>query len=249
MFHKLQRLLLPALCLLVSSCIDCREEYWIERDGSGRATVEYNVPASFLAMRGESALRDSVKDWMSDHKQLVLESFDISHSGDRATVKASVSFRSALDLVSLATDGSLDSVSSTTKALIGHFDFRAHGREVELCRTVRPADALGGGRLVPASEINGRRLVYTLHLPAAATGSNATRTEDGGKTLIWDHPLADGMTDPIVVRFKAKMPIPLTLVYLGVAGAAVIGMLIRFHLRKRKMIADLRANQIHRQPV
>jgi len=243
MFRKLHHHLVLALCLLASSCIDCREEYWIERDGSGRATAEYNIPASFLAMRGESALRDSVKAWMSAHKQLVLESFDISHAGDRATVKASVSFRSALDLVSIATDGSLDDVSSTTKALVGHFDFRSHGREVELCRTVRPSDALGGGLLVPASEINGRRFVYTLHLPAAAVSSNATRTEDGGKTLIWDHPLADGMTEPIVVRFKANMPIPMKWIYVGGAGLVLIAFLVRFHLRKRKLIADLKAHQ------
>ncbi len=247
MFHKLQRLLLPALCLLVSSCIDCREEYWIEGDGSGRATLEYNVPASFLAMRGESELRDSVKAWMSDHKQLVLKSIDISHSGNRSTIKAAVSFRSALDVVSLATDGSLDSLSASTKALIGHFDFRARGREIELCRTVHPSDALGGGLLIPESEINGRRFVYIMHLPAAAVSSNATRTENGGKTLIWDHPLADGMTKPIVVRFKAKMPIPPVLVCIGAAGLIAIGFLCHYCLHRRKMTADLLARPFRRK--
>jgi hypothetical protein len=145
--------------------------------------------------------------------------------------------------VSIATDGSLDDTSSATKALIGHFDFRARGREVELCRTVRPSDALGGGLLVPESEIKGRRFVYTLHLPASATGSNATRTEDGGKTLIWDHPLSDGMTGPIIVRFKAQMPIPLKWISLGCVALALTAFLIRHHLRKYKLIADLRAHQ------
>ncbi len=243
MSRAFQRLLLLALCLLASSCIDCREEYWIERDGSGRATVEYNIPASLLAMSGEPALRDSVKAWMSDHKQLVLESFDISHAGDRTTVKASVSFHSALDLVTLATDGSLDSLSPATKALAGHFDFRARGREVELCRTVRPSDALGGGLFIPESQIKGKRFVYTLHLPTAATSSNATRTEDGGKTLIWDHPLSDGMTAPIMVRFKANMPIPMKWISLGGGGLVLIAFLVRYHLRKYKLIADLRAHQ------
>jgi len=243
MFRKLHHHLVLALCLLASSCIDCREEYWIARDGSGRATIAYDLPASFLAMRGESALRDSVKAWISDHPQLTLGSFDISHANDRATIKASVSFRSALDLVSLATDGSLDDMSPTTKALVGHFDFRAHGRDVELCRSVRPSDALGGGLLVPESEIDGRRFVYTLHLPAAALSSNATRTEDGGKTLIWDNPLADGMKGPILMRFKTRMPIPWKWIYLGAGGAVLLAFLVRFYLRKRKLIAELKAHQ------
>ena len=182
------------LCLAVSSCIDGKEEYWLERDGSGHAEACYDLPASLLALHGEQDFLHSIKAWMLDHKdQLQLDSLDADHHGDRTTITVRVSFDNVLRLASLARDPSLASASASTRALVGHLRFDHHGREVSFTRTVRPKDAIGSGRLLPKSETTDRHLTYILHLPEPPLESNATRTDDNGRTLIWESSLADAI--------------------------------------------------------
>ena len=51
-------------------------------------------------------------------------------------------------------------------------------------------------------------MVTIIHLPSAASSSNASRVENGGRTLIWDTPLARALKSPVSNRFKIEIPIP-----------------------------------------
>ena len=147
------------------------------------------------------------------------------------------SFKSALDLIdAVRGDSALSSgnLKPVVEPLIGQFDIHRSGTQVELTRTVRPGKALPGSFLLPASQFSGRRLTYIMHLPLAAEESNATRTEDGGRTLIWDEALQDGLKKSVVIHFKATVPIPW---WAWAAAAAVVALagwfVVRLFRRRR----------------
>ena len=206
------RLLLLVLCGLLASCIEGREEYWIESNGSGMAEIHYDVPAAIAAgLGGEAGISKLLDQFIKDTPTLTHAVCQVRRKGDRMAVDFKASFKSVLDLITAVSGNSVLSAGDAkalVNPLIGQFDIRQRGRGVELTRTVKPSGALPGSLFMPDSQFTGRRLQYILHLPVRVLESNATRTEDGGRTLIWDHSLKDGLKKNIVIHFKAAMPLP-----------------------------------------
>jgi hypothetical protein len=194
---------------LLSSCIDGREEYWLNADGSGAAEAEYELPAAAAALKGgDVALRETIEAWLARQPRVRREACEVATTGDRTRVRVRLAFDSALQLTELSTPEATAALPSSFRHLAGVFDLRVSGRDVELTRTLFPGKVFFGGLFAPKDEFAGRRLVYTLHLPVPALESNATRTTDDGKTLVWDFALADGLKQPLVTRFKARAPLP-----------------------------------------
>jgi len=208
-------------CVVLASCIDGREEFWLAGDGSGRALIRYTLPASLArSCGGEPGLEKILDEFIRQTPTLTNATRRVSREGERTAVEFQASFKSALDLMNAVRGDSVlasGNLKSTVPPLIGHFDFQRSGLAVELTRTVQPAQALPGAFLMPASQFNGRRLVYILHLPMVVEASSATRTADGGRTLIWDQTLQEGLKKPVVIHFKGNVPAPWPLV----AGLAV----------------------------
>jgi hypothetical protein len=75
---------------------------------------------------------------------------------------------------------------------------------------------------MPASSLEGR-LVTIMHLPAPASDSNATRTENRGRTLVWETPFATAVKSPVTYRFKMRAPLPWNLLGWIVAPLALLG--------------------------
>ncbi|HEY8960913.1 MAG TPA: hypothetical protein VIM57_01830 [Luteolibacter sp.] len=211
---------------MLSSCIDGREEYWLSRDGSGVADVIYEVPSKAVALKGgDSAVQRLIEDWIAGTAEVRREACEVVTTGDRTRIHVRLAFGSALKLFELSKSGSgpgSPSLPGAFQHLVGVFDLRLRGRDVEFTRTVSPGKAFLNGLLVPKHETDGRRLVYTLHLPEPALESNATQTSDGGKTLVWDRPLADGLKQPFVTYLKTRVPVP----YWMIASSAALGMMV-----------------------
>lgn len=218
--RHLFRLLACAGCLLLFSCIDGHEEYWLEADGSGRALIRYDVPAAFAASMGGIAGIEEVLDrFIRETPTLTDATRQVTRREERLTVELKASFKSVVDLIdSVSGDSALvpAGVESPLEPLIGKFDVRQQGLKVDFTRTVFPSKALPGSFFMPAAQLDGRHLVYILHLPTAARESNATRTEGDGRTLIWDQPFKGGAVKQLALRFKADLPLPWRLI----AGAA-----------------------------
>jgi len=231
------RLLVAAVCCLLASCIDGREEFWLAGDGSGRAEIRYAVPATLArGCGGEKGLSKLLDEFIRETPTLTNASRRVTCEGDSMVVDFRASFKSALDLIN-ALSGNTALASGNLKPvvepLIGHFDFRRNGLTVNLTRTVRPSKALPGAFLMPASQFDGRHLVYIVHLPMVAQESNATRTEDGGRTLIWDQTLQDGLKNSVIIHFKGAVPIPWWLIAAAAAALAGLGWLGRKASRRR----------------
>lgn len=220
------RLLLAVIATLLVSCIDGREEYWIESDGSGRAEITYTLPAAAVRMQGgDAGIRKQITGWLQKIPGITAYDCSTLEENDRVTIKVNTEFKSAMDFNHLATQDS--TLPSAATNLIGEIRADLHGRTVDYSRTISASRALPAFSYLAGASMEGRQLAYIMHLPAAALESNATRIEDSGRTLIWEIPLADALKMPVVTRFRMDVPIPWKLVTaialpLSLAGGLVL---------------------------
>jgi hypothetical protein len=230
-------LALVTTCLLVS-CIDGREEVWLNADGSGRTDITYSLPAAAARFQGgENGVKKMIGDFLSHTPVLKNPTCEVTTVDGRLTIRVQASFDSALDLKDISEGESMAKLPSSASGLTGSTLVTVSGRTVDFSRTISAGDALPGSSFMPASQFEGRRLTYIMHLPMAALQSNATRTENEGRTLVWDIPLAQAIKGPVATRFKANVPVPVWL--LASAGtvtfaAGFLGLFTFRKLRSRK---------------
>jgi hypothetical protein len=226
---------LMAVSLLVS-CIDGREEIWIHRDGSGRAEVNYTLPASAAVFQGgEAGVRHMLEEFLSKSTALTTSSVEVKTVGDRLHIRVLASFAAAMDLKKIAEGPGMHELPSSATGLAGTVTVALRGLSLDFTRSLTPGTSLPGAALLPASAFQDRSLTYIIHLPLAATESNATRKLDGGRTLIWEFPLAEAVKKPITTHFIAPIPFPKWIWLLGIGLLLLLGLIL--HGWKRRRIA------------
>lgn len=230
------RMLAAALAVLLASCIDCREEYWLRADGGGRAALTYHLPLAAAAMHGgESGLRAVISDFLGKTPEFSASACEVATVGDRVRVDVRVEFASALALQKALAGDSLKDLPGPASALAGDIQVELRGRTLGFSRRIEASRAVPGAAFMPGSAWDGHRLTYIMHLPAAAVDSNATRTHDGGRTLVWDLPLAAALRQPVESRFRMQMPVPWPLVAAIATPLALVGMFIAGRLWKPRL--------------
>ncbi len=207
---RLLRMSAALLCLALAGCFDIREEVWIRGDGSGRAELRYTVPeTAALLAGGPQGLERHIRELIESQPPLKLEKIEVTRDRGEIRIAVDISTDSMLSLLDLKQNESMSELPSSAGDLMGNFDVRIHGLDIDLTRTVRAKEALGLTALgISREQREIRRLSYIIHLPKPPKESNAPRTEDGGRTLIWDHSLDEAMQGPLTVRFRARMPLP-----------------------------------------
>lgn len=224
------RLLACAAAVLLASCIDGHEEIWLNANGSGRAEVHYSLPAAAAKFQGgETGVQRMIVGFLQACPAMSGSTCEVSTVGDRLQIRVRIDFASALELQKVATGSALAKLPSSATGLMGDFDVKLRGLHVDFARTIRAGDALPGAIFMPVASFKDRRLTYIIHLPRAATQSNATRVEDSGRTLVWEVPLAVAIQGPVVTRFSAPIPLPR---WALVAGAVLGGLAVVFGVRK-----------------
>lgn len=233
--YSLRALAAITTALLVS-CIDGREEIWLNADGSGRADIAYSLPAAAAKFQGgETGVRAMIGDFLSKTPALTSSACEVTTIGDRLLIRVSGAFKSISDFKQVSTDSSLDQLPSSATHLTGEVMAKREGLSFAFARTISAGKALPGALFMPKSQLEGRNLTYIAHLPIAATESNATRVEDDGRTLIWEFPLAQALRSPVTTRFKAPIPLFTRLVtatYCTVIFA--VGTIVILKLRRRR---------------
>lgn len=222
-FMKLLRILwfssIAAFILLLSSCIDGREEIWLEPDGSGKAHFQYDIPAAAAKFQGgekgiQELLDSILKDFPDATKTLQI-------SGDRLKIDVNLSFTSQDVLSKLRSSIGAKKSPQALRHLAGVFEVKREGLTVDFTRTISPGLALPTA-FIPASEFKNRKLTYILHLPVVPTESTADRIGNNGFTQIWEQPLSTAIRKPIVMHFKAKAQIPNWLMALGIITSTIV---------------------------
>jgi hypothetical protein len=232
--HSILRLLIIAIAACLSSCIDSREEYWLEADGSGRAEITYHLPAAAAAVHGgESGLREMIAGFLKETPEFTNSACEVVIEEMRVRIKINIAFDSALALRDIGNGASMKTLPAAATHLAGEVTAGLHGRTLEYIRKISASKALPGAAFLSAAQLEGYRMTYIMHLPSVPMESNATRVENAGRTLVWDIPLSQALKSPVVTRFKMQIPIPWHLVATiavplsGVACATVL-------LRRRK---------------
>lgn len=235
--YFLLRCVLSIVMVLVVSCIDGHEEYWIRSDGSGRAEIRYQIPASLGgAYGGDAGIQQKIVEFLGKTPAVSESACEVVTQGKITTVRVHVGFDSVLDLSKIRASPELKNLPTAVSHLVGDIKVELRGRTLDFKRTADPGKALPGSFFMPTSKFDGHRLVYTLHLPTPVRESNATRIEAGGRTLIWDVPLKNAVKSPVVSRFSMEIPIPwAALSVAGVLLVLVVGCVI-FCIRRRRSI-------------
>lgn len=218
-FRTIAASCLALLCLAATSCLDGREEVWINADGSGRAHFTYDIPATAARLQGGIAGVETLIDSLLG--DFPGSSREVTENGDRLTVDVKLPFSSPGEIKKLGDSVENASAPKSFEHLAGIFDVKMGFPSVDFTRTISPGKALPSA-FIPASEIKGRKLTYILHLPVVPTESTATRAENGGRTQIWEMSLATAMRKPLVIHFKADIPIP-GWVYASAVGVILLG--------------------------
>lgn len=228
------RVLAACATLLLSACFDIREEIHIHRDGSGKAALDYTIPASALLLAGgKEGMEGRIRELVASQPKLRLDSVEVGDAGaDEARIAVRISTDSMLSLLELQESEAFRELPSAAGKLAGHIDFRLRGLDLYFARTVEVREALGFAALaIGGDERAKRKLTYIVHLPRAASESNATSVADGGRTLVWESTLGEAMRGPLVTRFRAPLPIPW---YAHAAALALVAGLVLWWLRVRR---------------
>ncbi len=221
--------------------MESHEEVWLESDGSGRAEIRASLPAAILAARGgEKEVGAMIESALSSAGVFSSSHYQITTRGDRAEIRIEAAFDSAMDLVDMTEKSNSTTLPPAMSHMAGRIEVAIHGRTLDFKRVSTPGKALPGSGFLPASAFEGGRLVTTIHLPAAAYDHNASRTGNGGRTLVWETPLAQAVRKPLVARFRMDLPIPWHLVAgIGIPVVCGVAFLIR-RIRARRRSAGLR---------
>jgi hypothetical protein len=221
--------LLSCIMLAMASCIDGREEVWLNADGSGRADIYYDIPASATRFHGGKQGLDSlIGSWLKDFPSAKKE---VLQHGNRLQVRVKLDFKNPDEVSRLADGPGEISAPRSFDHLAGQFKIRKSLTGVDFTRTISPGKAFPAA-FIPAEEFRNRKLTYILHLPVSASESSADRTENGGRTLIWEQPLASAIHKPIVVHFKAELIPSWAIVLVALlSGVASVILFTRFRRR------------------
>jgi hypothetical protein len=203
---------MACLCLMavaLTSCIDGTEEFWLDERGAGAIEITYDIPTSALNIwGGEPKIREALDEWLNGSLDVRCEKLEAHAEGERTHLHVHIAFDSVTKFIELSKSGKSRSGGAFFENFTGLFDVKVKGRQIDFTRTVSPNKALAGGLFIPRKEIEGRRLKYIVHLPVVPVKSNATQIQDGGRTLIWDYSLSEGLKKPIVTHLVANVPIP-----------------------------------------
>ena len=209
----MKRLILRWLAILITclltSCIDGREEYWFNAMGGGHAELTYSLPAAAADLSGgEASIREKIEAYLKDNEAFTSSSYTVTRMDSHLVATVKVEFRSVKDLKKLANRAKESDAPSSARHFMGDINLEVKGLLVDFTRKISPARAIPGALFLPRKELDGHRLLYIAHLPIQPLESNATRTEDAGRTLIWDIPLSQALRGPFLTHFKARIPLP-----------------------------------------
>jgi hypothetical protein len=207
-WRRVSRAAILGMVVVLASCIDGHEEFWMDAKGAGRAEISYSLPANLARLHGgDSGIHSLIADFFAQTPTLRMTRQEVVTADGRTTVRLGMEFDSALDLVKASEGAGIHRLPAAAAHLAGEVHARWRGRTLEVTRTSTPGKLFPGRSLLPVAKPGGR-LLTILHLPVAANTSNATRTENDGRTLVWDIPLAEAVTAPVTYRFQVDAPLP-----------------------------------------
>lgn len=197
--------ILAAFACALSSCLDVREEIWITAGGGGRAELHYVFPADALRLAGgEEGIRRELAKTAAAYPELHAVTHTLRPIGDRMELLVSAELEKIWRWEDVVSENE-DPISPAAKS-IGKISLRRSLRTVDFKRVINWSAILPGSAFLPANRWQGHSTTTILHLPSVGIRHNATRTEDSGRTLIWETPMAAAVAKPLSQSFQTTLP-------------------------------------------
>ncbi|MDX1679751.1 MAG: hypothetical protein R3242_03375 [Akkermansiaceae bacterium] len=215
---------LPCL-LLIASCVDIREEFWIHDDGSAEAEVICDMPRnSSLIMGGPKGVKAIAEKIMANEPCVDSYEVHVSEHDKRLKLRIRCEIDELMSLEQLR-----DSIArnkelpESVRKMVGEFEVGVKGlTHLAVSRTVNPGEALPALRWIPKSKLEGHSITKIMHFPYRIEEHNAHEQWDDGQTLSWKTPLASAIQGPVVYEFTIPAPIPWPWV---IAAASILTLL------------------------
>lgn len=222
-------LLLAFPAFILSSCLEGDEEYWINADASGRLHLDYKIPPIVLKDLGDylgvfAALReiDTLEDGLS------INTLSAEPENGKIHFILDANFADARELFSLTEkhaaifekNGVGD--HSLLQAALGKIVLEREGLDLHLRRELDLAPLFPDIIKRNPAILGPATFSYTIHLPTAASSSNAQETSADQRTVKWHAKLKDHTAIPIILELRAPLPIPKWVI------AAVVGLIVAF---------------------
>ena len=233
--NRLSKILAALVGMALSSCLDTREEIWVGADGSGAARINISVPAAAASIHGgEDGVKTLIGDFIAATPSVTTHLLATRVEDDMLFIDLTITFANALELVEDTSAPALGKLPAAGAELVGRSEISFEGLDVLFTRTTDLPKAIPGAAFIPRSQLVGHSVTTIIHLPKAASAHNATSTADGGRTLIWETPLAGALSAPRTTAFTMPLPIP----WLFIGSLALLFLLLLagliHHLRRRK---------------
>jgi hypothetical protein len=245
--------LLPALLLV--SCLDYREELWIEGDGSGRIEATIAIDSELGAPTdGGSGQPDKIeaqlRELFAATEGAKLESYQTQVQGTKRIWDFTVSFRDLRKLKPALAAG-----RGNIGAVFGDFEIeRIPDGRLSVRRTVSfddgsppaatdpaaPGEGIGQalgkafGGLLANTMFAGRNLDYITHFPTEVIGANSSAINRETNTVTWRIPLAQASQGPVVMSAEIKRPGGWLLWGFGIFLLVVTAAIVIPALRKKR---------------
>lgn len=233
---SISKQLTACLCALVfTSCLDTREEVWINADASGAARFQIAMPLATTKLHGgEAGVKKMIEDYLNETTVFSSYSLNTSSEDDRLKIDLAVTFDNALDLRKATTGEAFEKLPSASAEMMGHTEVEFQGLSLAFSRRTELYKAIPGAVFFPKSQLQGHSITTIIHLPEAATANNATSTENGNRTLIWTTPLETAFSKPMETSFTMPIPIPWFAISLVVTLLIIMISALTYYILRRR---------------
>lgn len=234
---RMLRATLVLLTLCATSCIDIREEFWIRGDGSAKAEIRCLLPrAAALVAGGDEGIRKMVDELLADDPNVASYKVHILDRDGIKEIHVRVHIAQLLRLDRLRETLERNrQLPEAVRHMVGTLDVGMEGLAMKVRRRIAPGEAAPALKWLPAAQLEGHALTQIIHFPHPVRSSNAHRTEDGGRTLVWKTSLPDAIQGPVTYEFCVALPIPWR--WIGALGGGIVLCAV-WWLRKRRRLRD-----------
>ena len=196
--------------VILCSCFDLREEFWLHDDGSAVLEVTCDIPkAATLAIGGKHGLKKMAVKILEKEEAIDSHEVHVSENGKRLIllIRCEIDDLLAIDQLSQANQRQ-DDLHPAVRKLVGEFDIGMEGMKgISVNRIVSPGEAVPALRWLSKSQSQDYSFVKIMHFPYPIKQHNAHESRDDGCTLIWETTLTNAAKTPIHYAFVIPYPI------------------------------------------
>lgn len=223
--------------LFLSSCFDSREEVWINADASGAAKIHISLPTLAAKFHGgEAGLRKSLEEYFEATPAFTSYDVATTPNDDQIDIQIACTFANVLDLANLSSQPSMEKLPSNVPQIMGTTKVAFQGLNVDYSRNIDLPKAVPAASFLPKKQLQGHSLTTIIHLPKAASGHNADSATNGGRTLTWNTPLEEALSQPMLTSFTMPLPIPwLTIGVISLLLVILVVALFMFFRSRRRI--------------